>query len=66
MRTDGSDVRRITDFGSISWAPYEHPSGRYFFFSSNTVGSSNFELERAQIALLRATGDLANWVGVSK
>jgi Tol biopolymer transport system component len=44
MRTDGSDVRRLTDFNSISWAPYEHPSGRYFIFSSNKLGSSNFEL----------------------
>src|SRR5438093_1151647 len=32
----------------------------------NILQDSNFELERAQIALLRATGDLANWVGVSK
>ena len=32
----------------------------------NVLQDSNFELERAQIALLRATGDLANWVGVGK
>jgi outer membrane protein TolC len=32
----------------------------------NILQDWNFELERAQIALLRATGDLANWVGVSK
>jgi Tol biopolymer transport system component len=44
MKPDGSDVRRITDFGAMSWAPYEHPSGRYFFFSSNKLGFSNFEL----------------------
>jgi Tol biopolymer transport system component len=44
MKTDGSDEKRITDFDSISWAPYEHPSGRYFFFSSNKAGGSNFEI----------------------
>jgi Tol biopolymer transport system component len=44
MKPDGSDVRRITDFGAMSWAPYEHPSGRYFIFSSNKLGVSNFEL----------------------
>jgi outer membrane protein len=31
----------------------------------NVLQDSNFELERAQIALLRATGELANWVGVN-
>ena len=44
MKTDGTDARQITDFGSMSWAPYEHPSGRYFIFSSNTLGFENFEL----------------------
>jgi outer membrane protein TolC len=32
----------------------------------NVLQDSNFELERAQIALLRATGELANWVGISR
>jgi len=32
----------------------------------NGLQDSNFELERAQIALLRATGELANWLGVNK
>jgi outer membrane protein len=32
----------------------------------NVLQDSSFELERAQIALLRATGELANWVGISK
>ena len=44
MKPDGSDQRQITDFGSMSWAPYEHPSGRYFIFSSNKLGFENFEL----------------------
>jgi outer membrane protein TolC len=32
----------------------------------HTLQSANFELQRAKIALLRATGELENWVGVSK
>jgi len=32
----------------------------------NTLGDASFELERAQIALLRATGELSSWVGVAK
>jgi outer membrane protein len=30
----------------------------------NTLQDANFELQRARITLLRATGDLADWVGV--
>jgi Tol biopolymer transport system component len=37
-------VRQITDFGSMSWAPYMHPSGEYFIFASNKLGFENFEL----------------------
>jgi Tol biopolymer transport system component len=44
MKPDGSDARQITDFGSMSWAPYEHPSGAYFIFASNKLGFENFEL----------------------
>lgn len=44
MKLDGSDARQITDFGSMSWAPYQHPSGEYFLFASNKLGFENFEL----------------------
>jgi Tol biopolymer transport system component len=44
MKLDGTDVKQITDFGSMSWAPYEHPSGQYFLFASNKLGFENFEL----------------------
>jgi Tol biopolymer transport system component len=44
MNPDGSDQRRLTDFGSMSWAPYMHPSGQYYFFSSNKLGFDNFEI----------------------
>lgn len=32
----------------------------------NNLQDTNFELEKARIALLRATGDLENWVGIGK
>jgi len=32
----------------------------------NALQDANFDLERARITLLRATGELANWVGVGK
>src|SRR6266446_6832919 len=44
MKPDGTDARQITDFGSMSWAPFEHPSGRYIIFASNKLGFENFEL----------------------
>ena len=44
MNPDGSDQKQITTFGSMSWAPYMHPSGEYFFFGSNKLGFENFEL----------------------
>jgi len=44
MRPDGTDPLRITDFGSMSWAPYPHPSGEYLLFTSNKLGFANFEI----------------------
>jgi hypothetical protein len=44
MRVDGTDVRRVTDFGAMSWAPYYHPSGEYLIFTCNKHGFGNFEL----------------------
>ena len=44
MNLDGSDPKQITDFGAMSWAPYEHPSGQYFVFASNKLGFENFEV----------------------
>jgi Tol biopolymer transport system component len=44
MKADGTDRKQITDFGSMSWAPYEHPSGEYFLFASNKLGFENFEV----------------------
>ncbi len=44
MALDGSDVRRLTDFGCMSWAPYFHPSGEYVLFAANKLGFANFEI----------------------
>ena len=44
MRLDGSDIRRLTDFQCMSWAPFFHPSGDYAIFVSNKLGFDNFEL----------------------
>jgi Tol biopolymer transport system component len=44
MKPDGTDVRQITDFGSMSWAPYIHPSREYILFASNKLGFENFEV----------------------
>ena len=44
MKTDRSDIRRLTNFHSMSWAPFYHPSGKYVIFTSNKHGFENFEL----------------------
>jgi Tol biopolymer transport system component len=44
MKPDGTEKKQITDFGAMSWAPYEHPSGEYFLFASNKLGFENFEV----------------------
>lgn len=44
MKLDGTDKKQITSFKSMSWAPYEHPSGEYFLFASNKLGFENFEV----------------------
>jgi Tol biopolymer transport system component len=44
MKLDGSDVKQLTDFGAMSWAPYVHPSGEYVLFASNKLGFENFEV----------------------
>ena len=44
MNADGSDQRRLTDFGCMSWAPFYHPSGEYVIFTANKLGFENFEL----------------------
>ena len=58
-------LRVRMDSGSIGWHDVqdarEQVNERY-----NSLQDSIFELERAQITLLRATGELEGWVGVGK
>ncbi len=56
-------LRVRVDAGSAGWHDVqdarEQVNERY-----NSLQDANFELERARITLLRATGELASWVGV--
>jgi outer membrane protein len=58
-------LRVRMDAGSIGWHDVqdarEQVNERY-----NSLQDANFQLERAQITLLRATGELESWVGSSK
>jgi hypothetical protein len=53
------------DAGNIAWHDVqdarEQLNERY-----NSLQDANFELERARITLLRATGELEAWVGTGK
>ena len=64
MKLDGTDARQITDFGSMSWAPYEHPSGQYIIFASNKLGFENFEVFMVDSAGHEGAGarDLLGWL----
>ena len=44
MNLDGTDQQQITDFGSMSWAPYMHPSGAVL----------HLRVEQARVRELRA------------
>lgn len=58
-------LRVRMDAGSIGWHDVqdarEQLNERY-----NSLQDANFELERARITLLRATGELEGWVGVGR
>ena len=53
------------DAGTAGWHDLqdarEQANDRY-----NALQDANFELQRARISLLRATGELEGWVGVGK
>jgi len=46
MNSDGSDIKKITNFGKASFAPFFHPDGKKIIFSSNVHSDSgrNFDL----------------------
>ncbi len=67
-RVAQSDLQSLQvrlDAGSANWHDLqdarEQASERY-----NSLQDANFQLERACITLLRATGDLESWIGVGK
>jgi TolB protein len=41
-RTDGSELKQITNLGNANWAPYFHPSGNKILFSSNHASVRGF------------------------
>lgn len=41
-RTDGSELRQVTNLGRANWAPYFHPSGNKILFSSNHASERGF------------------------
>jgi Tol biopolymer transport system component len=47
---DGSAAHPVTRFGSMSWAPYAHPTGEYIIFTTNKQGLANFELYMVDFA----------------
>ncbi len=46
MNVDGSELRKITNFGKASFGPFFHPDGERIIFSSNMQGENprNFDL----------------------
>ncbi|MEN3045098.1 MAG: hypothetical protein ABDH37_07800 [Candidatus Hydrothermales bacterium] len=34
-KKDGTEIKKITNFGKISFAPFPHPNGKYIIFSAN-------------------------------
>ncbi len=64
-QTDLQSLQVRLDAGTVGWHDVqdarEQQSERY-----NSLQDANFQLERARITLLRATGELENWIGVGK
>jgi outer membrane protein TolC len=67
-RVGQSDLESLQvrlDAGSANWHDVqdarEQQSERY-----NSLQDANFQLERARITLLRATGELESWIGIGK
>ena len=45
MNSDGSDIRRVTNFGKASFAPFFHPDGKRIIFSSNVNSQSGRDFD---------------------
>ena len=51
MKSDGSDVRQLTDNGAANFGPYPSVDGKHIIFSSNMGDSPReFELWRVPVA----------------
>ena len=44
-KTDGSDLKQITNLGKANWAPFYHPSGKKIIFSSNHHSSKGYDFQ---------------------
>jgi Tol biopolymer transport system component len=45
MKTDGSDVRKLTETGKANFGPYFHPDGKRIIYSSNAGASGPREFD---------------------
>lgn len=45
MNADGTDMKRITNFGKASFAPFFHPNGKKIIFSSNVNSKSGRDFD---------------------
>ncbi len=51
MNADGSGLKKVTNYGAASFAPFFHPSGRWIIFSSNLHDprGRNFDLYMVRV-----------------
>ena len=64
-QSDLQSMQVRLDAGTVDWHDVqdarEQTSERY-----NSLQDANFQLERARMTLLRATGELESWIGVEQ
>lgn len=50
INADGSNERQLTDNGAVNWAPYWHPNGNVFAFTTSLHGHWQYEVYLQNIA----------------
>jgi Tol biopolymer transport system component len=45
MNSDGTDIKKITNFGKASFAPFFHPDGKRIIFSSNVMSQKGRDFD---------------------
>ncbi|MEO0297050.1 MAG: hypothetical protein ABIM58_06135 [candidate division WOR-3 bacterium] len=45
VKRDGSEIKKLTNFGKISFAPFPHPKGKYIIFSANLDKDKPFNFD---------------------